>query len=446
MSRRPDGSDGQTATLREGLLRLAGGTLVLKVAGQALLFVVMVVLARLLGDRSYGQYVYALAWLRILVLVAKAGYDTAVLRFLPAYGIDGRWDLARGLLRTTFVVTVAAWLALALGVTVTVRILGTRLEEGLAPTLLLAAAVVLVQALVEQGMSVLRSWNRPLQAVLPNFVLRPLLVAGALVAGLFLVGLPRTSTLAMGAMGVASTCCLVLIAIWCVRAAPQGMADEGGRAHSPAWAPAALTMLFVSGIQMVLTQIDTIMVGSLLDATRAGYYGTASRLAGLTAFGATAAYTVVAPRIAAAHAAGDRPGLQAMLDTTSRAILSFAGAVALVLFVGGRWILGLWGDAFVTATVALNLLAVANLVNACGGPTGYIMTMTGHERTAALVLTGAVLLNLALNALLIPHFELVGAGSATLATLVAWNVVIVTYARRRVGVSTTILWPRRPGS
>ena len=170
-------ADGPTTTVspRAGLLRLAGGTLVLKVTGQGLLLVVMVVLARLLGDRAYGQYIYALAWLRICVLLVKAGYDTALLRFLPAYALAGKWALARGLLRTAVIVTLSAWLVVALGAVAALAGLSDRLEPGLAPTLLLAVGVVLVQALVEQGMAALRSWNRPLLAVLPNFVLRPLL-------------------------------------------------------------------------------------------------------------------------------------------------------------------------------------------------------------------------------------------------------------------------------
>jgi len=428
---------------RAGLLRLVGGTLVLKITGQGLLFVVMVLLARLLGERSYGQYVFALAWMRICVLLVKFGYDTVMLRFLPTYAVEGKWNLARGLLRAAVTVTLAVWLFVAAAAAAVVTGLAERLEPGLAQTLLLAVGVVLVQALVEQGMAVLRSWNRPLLAVLPNFVLRPVLVAVLVLAGLFAFDLPRDSSLAMGAMGVASTVCLALIVLWCVRSAPAALAAEKARDRAPEWRPLAVTMLFISGVHVIMTQTDTIMVGMLLDSTQAGYYGTAVRLAGLVLFGLMAATNVVAPRISASHAAGDKQGLQSMLDATSRGVLMFTLPVALVLGVAGRFVLGFWGESFTTAYTALLILVGAQTVSAAAGPNGILLNMTGHERAAAMVMGLAALLNVALNAVLIPRWGLTGAGVATGLTTVLWNLTLVAHARRKLGVSSTILWPVR---
>ncbi|MCP4572452.1 MAG: flippase [bacterium] len=428
---------------RAGLLRLAGGTLILKVTGQALLFGVMVLLARLLGDRSYGQYVFALAWLRVWVLLVKVGYDSAMLRFLPAYAVEGRWDLARGLLRAAVTVTLTVWLVTGAGAAAVILGVRDRLEPGLAPTLLLTVGVVLVQALVEHGMAVLRAWNRPLRAVLPNFVVRPLAVGILVVVGLLAVDLPRTSGLAMGAMGLASALCLVLVVLWCRRSAPKELTAESARATALQWRSVAVTMLFISGVHVIMTQTDTIMVGALLDSARAGYYGTAVRLSGLVLFGLVAASNVVAPRISAAHAAGDRTGLQAMLDTSSRGVLAFTVPVALVFALAGKFVLGLWGESFTAAYGALVILAGAQALSAASGPNGLLLNMTGHERTAAAVMVVSALLNVALNALFIPRWGLMGAGLATGLTTVLWNITLVAFARRRLGVSPTVLWPVR---
>lgn len=426
---------------RAGLLRLTGGTLILKVTGQGLLFGVMVLLARLLGDRSYGQYVFALAWMRVFVLLVKAGYDTVMLRFLPAYAVQGRWDLARGVLRTAVTVTLTVWLVVAAGAAAVIVGLRDRIEPGLVPTLLLAIGVVLVQALVEHGMAVLRSWNRPLRAVLPNFVLRPLLLAVLVIAGVYAFGLPRGSGLAMGAMGLASTMCLVLVVRWCVQSAPAELRAQRGRERSPAWRSMAVTMLFISGVHVIMTQTDTIMVGALLDSAQAGYYGTAARLAGLVLFGLLAASNVIGPRISACHTAGDRTELQAMLNASSRSVLLFTVPVALVFALAGRFVLGFWGESFTAAYPVLVILVGAQAVSAAAGPNGLLLNMTGHERTAAAVMVISALLNVVLNALFIPRWGLAGAGLATGLTTVLWNVTLVAFARRRVGVSPTILWP-----
>ena len=56
------------------------------------------------------------------------------------------------------------------------------------------------------------------------------------------------------------------------------------------------------------------------------------------------------------------------------------------------------------------------LVNSFVGPAGFLMMMTGHHREAALILAMAALLQIVMNAILIPRYGLIGAATATAAT------------------------------
>jgi len=53
-------------SLRVTLMWNAGGTFALKVASTALLFLISLLLARLLGATGYGAYVNAMAWISLL--------------------------------------------------------------------------------------------------------------------------------------------------------------------------------------------------------------------------------------------------------------------------------------------------------------------------------------------------------------------------------------------
>ena len=44
-------------------------------------------------------YTYASAWLGVLAVVSRLGYDQALVRFLPAYRAKGEWRHFRGMLR-----------------------------------------------------------------------------------------------------------------------------------------------------------------------------------------------------------------------------------------------------------------------------------------------------------------------------------------------------------
>jgi O-antigen/teichoic acid export membrane protein len=73
------------------------------------------------------------------------------------------------------------------------------------------------------------------------------------------------------------------------------------------------------------------------------------------------------------------------------------------------------------------------------------MTMTGHERGAAILLVCCALANAAATSLLIPAYGLAGAATATTGTLIFWNASMAIYLRQFLGLKPGLatLW-RRP--
>lgn len=115
-------------------------------------------------------------------------------------------------------------------------------------------------------------------------------------------------------------------------------------------------------------------------------------------------------------------------------------ALVVVMFITGKFVLGLFGDEFVAAYWALMVVAAGQLVNACAGPVGYLMALTGHERVAARVYGITALINVPLNYLLIIETGLIGAAVATAVTMVIWNIWLGYEARKNVGVDIFSVW------
>ncbi|MCZ6598291.1 MAG: oligosaccharide flippase family protein, partial [Planctomycetota bacterium] len=78
-----------TSLVRDRLFSGAAIAFVLKVGGAGLAFLLQLVLARALGKELFSTYVVAIAWVGVLVLIGKAGMDSAALRFLPEYRAKG---------------------------------------------------------------------------------------------------------------------------------------------------------------------------------------------------------------------------------------------------------------------------------------------------------------------------------------------------------------------
>jgi O-antigen/teichoic acid export membrane protein len=118
--------------------------------------------------------------------------------------------------------------------------------------------------------------------------------------------------------------------------------------------------------------------------------------------------------------------------------------VAVIIVLFGKTILGLFGPGFIIAYVPLVILLTGQTINAMSGSVGFLMTMTGYEKQAAWIIGTGATANIALNAVLIPLFgilgaaRILGAAIATASTTALWNVAMLIFVRKRLGIDPTI--------
>jgi O-antigen/teichoic acid export membrane protein len=92
--------------------------------------------------------------------------------------------------------------------------------------------------------------------------------------------------------------------------------------------------------------------------------------------------------------------------------------------------------------MALAILCVGSVVSTATGSVRMLANMTGHENDALKAFMWSAVLNVILNALLIPYFGIEGAAFATAVSVIVWNLVLVGRIRARTGISTTAVgWP-----
>jgi len=389
-----------------------------------------------MGASHYGIYVYAFAWASALSLLATLGLDAASLRFLPQYRGTTQWHRFAAFLRESRRLTLAGSGILAILSGGALWALGDRLTPEAATTLAVAAAALPLLALLQLFSSQLRALNHVVAGEAPPRIAVPALVAGAVLLYASATGAPTPAPVGMAALlafsGTAALGCFVLL----VRRLPPAARKAEARAarERPQWLRTAFYLLAITGFHLLLSRTDVIMVGALLDTERAGIYMPAVRVAGLVAFGLHAVNLIAAPLVADLHHRGETADLQRVAVLVARGASAFAGVAFLLLVVGGRWILGLFGEPFTQGYATLLLLGAGQLANALVGSVGFLMSMTGHERAAAGIVGVSAAGNVALNAALIPIWGIEGAAVATSLTLVAWNVAFAVYVHRRLGV------------
>ncbi|MFH1070969.1 MAG: polysaccharide biosynthesis C-terminal domain-containing protein, partial [Candidatus Glassbacteria bacterium] len=204
------------------------------------------------------------------------------------------------------------------------------------------------------------------------------------------------------------------------------------------WVAVGAGMLFVSGQYLIFNRVDIMMLEPMAGKAAAGVYSAAVRLAWLVSFFVQAVSVIAAPLIAELHAGNRRLELERMVHLTVNVSSACSAAAFAALVVGGKFALGVFGPEFTTGYHALVILCAAQFFNAVTGPSGFLLTMTGHERLLGGLLSVALALNALLNFILIPQYGMEGAAAATGISTIFWNALAAVLIHRKLGIIPVI--------
>jgi O-antigen/teichoic acid export membrane protein len=110
-----------------------------------------------------------------------------------------------------------------------------------------------------------------------------------------------------------------------------------------------------------------------------------------------------------------------------------------MLFMLAEPLLAWFGAGYEAGVPALRILLVSQVLAASAGSQLYVMTMTGHERGAMVLLACCATINGGLSIVLISMFGLTGAAIGTAVSLVVWNVAMALFLWRRLNLLPGIL-------
>lgn len=396
-------------------------------------------LARLLGLEAYGVYAYAIAVLNLLVILGKFGLDNVQLRFVAAYRGNREWELLNGLLGWSQRASLTGSLLLAVAGAGAVFLLRGTIAPELRYTLWIAFAAIPFLALSGLRQAALRSLDHIVLAQIPESVLRPALLIGlAGAVGAWTGGTLRPSA-AMTLTVVVAVVTFLTGDVWLRGRIPARLAVADRRYARREWRDTAAFLLVVSLLNVLLNWTDVLLIGGVLGAERVGAYAAASRLAVVIQFGLNAFNLVAAPLIAEYHASHRASSLQQVISSSARGMLLYTTVVTGAVFVGGEWVLGLFGSGFAQAYPVLLVLAAGQVGNALTGPANIVMSMTGHQRSLTWMMSIFLVLNVIGTLMLLPLLGPMGAAIATAVSGIGMNIASAAFVWRHLGVSCLAL-------
>ena len=393
--------------------------------------------ARLAGAAEYGDFAFVSATIVILGYLAAVGYDSALVRWLPAYAEQQAWPPLVGSIR--FVerrVKIVGGSLVALGLTLVA--LAASIHAG-APLAVFALGLLLVPlwSLILIRCAIIRAFGRVLVALASDRLFRD----GALLVLLVLLALGRL--VHPFRIDAVSLMCATIVAsllalISATRVARQVCRVDQQPSYDGAelrmWQQAAFPFLTLVITEVLINRCGVLVLGSLGRAQDAGCFALIMNLANLVMLPRLAVNAFLTPMIATFHARRDHAGLAQVVGKTS--LWSFAGALAVgsVIWVASPMLLGWYGPSFLAGRVPLAILLLGQLVASSAGAQLQLLKMSGREIAAAKVLSISLAVQVVLGLVLVPRLGMVGAALASLGCLLAWNLSMMPLVWRHLGI------------
>jgi O-antigen/teichoic acid export membrane protein len=418
------------------LVRNAIGTFSLRAVGIGLSFTAQAITARFMGSDNYGLFVYALAFAPVLSWLAQLGMVHTSIRYVAIYNSQEDWGAILGFMAFATRSTLGACLVVGSAAAMIGWLLKDTMDDLHRYVFILAFLHVPFMSLSELRVGVLRGLLKISFAELPENLVRPLLLIillSAIYFGFHDFVDPVTAMLISLAVAMTN---FLLGSAWLRQSLPEGVSGSLPSYRKKEWLTMAVPMFVVVGIQLLISQLDILLIGSMVGTREAGSYAVAARVADFAAFGLVVASSVTAPLIAAHWNNRLIPDLRRLLKITTIGNALFVLTAASFIAGTGKYILGIFGASFVDAYPLLIMLLAGKSLYALTGLGTILLTMTGHQKEATWLMGGGLAVQLPLELYLIGEHGAMGAAIASAIAVAGINLsaLVIVKTRLKLGL------------
>jgi len=415
-----------------GAIQLVG-----QITERLLSFFFQAVFVRILGPAPYGLYKQVQQLLMNSSQLGLAGFNYAGMRFITKARAEGNHAAVTGTMRVALSASGIASLLVFAALMVFASALAEPFGESsaqdaeLTRLIRLGAAFVPLFAILQVLRYCTQAYKTMAPSVIAGNIVRPVtrfgLGVAVLLAGFEVAGAVVTFTI--------SAAVAALVAAWYLRR----MLTKDERAATPHAEAGPIVRFALPQAGASLLGIQTLGLGILilgaLSTDRAvGLFAVALSLQGLGNVFLGGIVNIWAPVVSDLHSRGEIARLGSLYKTINRWIATFSLPFLAVLMLEPDVLLLFFGDKARGAESIIVLLAIGNVFYTGTGPTGYLISMTGHPGLNFVNSAISVAAYIGLGLWIVPEHGAVGMAAVDLGVTAFINILRVVEAKMLVGL------------
>ena len=194
------------------------------------------------------------------------------------------------------------------------------------------------------------------------------------------------------------------------------------------------TMILISFMNVILGRTDRVMIGIFSTSSSVGIYNIAATVGTLATFLLSSSNMIFAPIISELYSQNKKNMLNDLYSAITKWVVMFTLPIIVTIIIFPETILNVFGTEYIDAKYVLILIALGQMINAFVGASGYILNMSGHERLVLVNNIIMAMINIILNVILIPRFDILGAAVATSISIAIVNLIKVIQVKKYLNI------------
>lgn len=393
-------------------------------------FLLTVLFTRLLGIDRYGLFVLARTVSFVLALIGSLGFGPTLVKFVSRFNALERNDQTQLLLNYSFTVTLIFSSFLGITLFFLSRYLAIFLFEDKELTIYLVvfAVTIPLQAILHTMYGFYRGMKEIKYRVLVEALILP-------ISQLFLLGIlssfVESNFVAVSISVIGAYTISVFLSITLVKSINNHSVNISiflKKSIKKNVLSYQFPLLLSSTLDFIMKWVDTLMLGILAMSSVVGEYNIALRITAFVALPLMATNSIFAPIISELYSKRNLAELKVQYKYVTKMIFVFSSFILLIILVGSKYILGLFGVDFKLDSLTLLILGFGQLINVSMGASGQILTMTGSQKLNLYNSLFFLSASITLNYLLIPDYGLFGAALANAFALTLLNITRIVQA------------------
>jgi len=420
-------TDGRDRALELSSLRSVTRGASLHIAGKLVVnsfgFLLQLLISRHFGAVLYGVFAYGRTVSSSAMTITNVGSDKSLLRYIPER--ENKPDQQSYFLGLAWLTSAGGAFAIGTGVYLTAPIVSqySLSDPTLVRILRIFAFIIIFDTLTRLIYATFRSLEKFEYTVLTSQIIRPITRLGAVAAAIGL-GLSLYGTVI--ALAAASLVIFILGLIIYLKKSdlrPSLSLQQNKRRETIEYYNYSLPLSAKEFGQVLQSRVDILMVGIFLSSTSVGIYNASLLVAGVLTIPTSGLNQLFPPVASRLYSNQKLEELNSVFSTVTRWAFTISFIMAVTAIVYRKQVLQLFGPQFTQGSIVLALFMIGGVLKSIGGPSSYLLMMTGHQYAVMLNHWIFGLLNIVMNYILIQQFGLIGAVLASAGLTALLNIV-----------------------